>query len=75
LGVALVGYGVSKKEQRISYFDPGLAGGQSRFLVEDPLRDDRFAVLSRGKSSGKPYVPKDGSPMAPRVLFLRIGQW
>jgi len=48
---------VCGEAQRKSYCDRGLAVGQSRVLVEDPLRDDLpvRVVLSRAvRSSGKP---------------------
>ena len=71
LSPVLVGDSRQINKKRISYLDLGLAGGQSRFLVEDSLRDDRFAVLSRGWSSGEPCVlsKKDGSPLALDVHF------
>ena len=57
----------------MSYLESGPARGQSRFLVEDPLCNDPAALarmLSRAeKSSGGPYVPKDGPPTARCVLF------
>ena len=57
----------------MDYFDLGLARGQSRFLVEDPLRDDSgqsaWALSRAERSSGGPCVPKDGPPTALSVLF------
>ena len=49
----------SSNEERISYFNLGLARGQSRFTVVDPLRDD---LLLTGRcchvgTSGEPWCP------------------
>jgi hypothetical protein len=41
LKIALVENSYSGREERIIYFDLGLAGRQSLFLVEDLLRDDQ----------------------------------
>ena len=43
LRAALVELGCYGGGERIGYLNVGLAVGQSRFLVEDPLRDDRDA--------------------------------
>jgi hypothetical protein len=56
----------------MNYFESGLAVGQSRFLVEDPLRDGlgRCArALSREMILGQAWRPvRDRLPWAPYVL-------
>jgi len=62
---------------RMNYFKAGLAVGQSRFLVEDPLRDGRgrcARALSREKILGQAWRPvRDRLPWARCVL--RCEDW
>ena len=65
------------KQERTSYFGVGLAVGQSRLLVEDPLRDGhgpQARALSREMILGQAWRPmRDRLPWARYVL--RCEDW